>query len=624
MIRKMASLIIQIMELNKNKHKSYVYKMAEVPRLLTNDEIESILSRLAPPQIMSSELREHVHKEIKIKYKYQLELIKLKPSKIDKLGDYIANKSKRSFYQPGAPIGFNVSESVSQPATQLVLNTFHSAGQAMQNGFGRFKSNIKLRPYKKHSEEFNMHIHMNDKNYSYEDLYIKAHQFVSVTMSELLDTSRIIKEEYPFEDMDIYTPEFKKLNSYEDEGYAFRLRFNREKLFLHRITLENIAAELMNIGGEYFTLFFGPQDMGIIDIYPKESAVCTGENRNLKECSNLFQNGFLKNKMRTVKLGEYTSISDATIKKIEVINIIKDVTNHYEDSEVSSNLVRVWINWVYAKKEGVPTSKLESLLEITGYPIKGYDSSGNYYIVESDTLDIKKDIKNKLKEEDKKLIEKYKDTLRLETTDLFRHGYYNCIMTKGTELAKVRVHNEVDEFNTISDNVLEINDVLGLEVARNYLEKEIYDLFEQNDQIIAPRNISIMVDWMTANIRPISVNPKNILKSDTSVSRGMCFEYPQISIVKGSVLSTEEPLSNVSARLLFGSKQKLGTGAFDIIEDPEVVNLYYNINNESDPGSLRLTSSALDRMSRRRQQSPLARASTESNFSRESEIAFQT
>lgn len=611
-------------------------KMDDKPRFLTNDEIESILARLAPPQIMMTELRNHVHTEIKKMYKYQLEILKLKPSKIDKLGDYIANKSERSFFHPGTPVGFNIAESVSQPATQLVLNTFHSAGQVGQSPFKRFERNIKLSQYKKKPGDFNMKIHMYNKDYSYEDLYIKAQQFVTVTLDSLLDNSMIVKEEYPFDDMSIYTEDFKTLNKYTDDGYAIRLRFDNEKLFLHQIPLESIAMELEKIdSGRLFTVFYGPQREGIIDIYPSKIALLpngeTDEN-SFKDACQVFESGTLMSKIQNIRLGDYSDISTATVEKIPVVKLIQDVTWHFDitdDGPVESKThARVWVNWVFAKKEGVPIEKLEKLLELTGYPIVETDPDGNFYVVESNSLKIKSSIEQLLKQEDKALIEKFSETKLLSSSELYLAGYYNFIHTQGSNLAMVRVHPEVDEFTTISNSALEIFDVLGLEACRSYLEKEMFDLFADNGQNIAPRNISMLVDWMTASFRPISVNIKSMLKTDSSIIRSMCFEDPKENVVKGAVLSTEDPISNVSSRILFGVKQKIGTGSFSTMEDREVMELYSKLNSETNAGAFRLTAETLASSAysiRERKQIPQAESDlfSESDLSRGSEIDFQ-
>jgi hypothetical protein len=299
---------------------------SEVARYLTDYEINQILSRLAPPQIVITEIREHIHKKMKEMYKYQIEMKKFKPSKIEKLGDLIANKSERSYYYPGTPVGFNVAEAIGQPATQLVLKAIHTAGQSGQNPFARFTELVKLRPYKKNAARVNMKIHMYDKNISYESLYIKSQQFVTVSLSDLLEKNQIIKETYPFEDMSMYTDDFKKLNSYEDYGYAIRLRFDREKLFLHQIPLESIAIKLSRFeGGSLFSLFYGPQLEGVIDLYPIPKAICNEmDNENFdkilnkqgsvkkksdsisktlfQECCDIFENGQLKIILQNIKL----------------------------------------------------------------------------------------------------------------------------------------------------------------------------------------------------------------------------------------------------------------------------------------------------------------------------------
>lgn len=551
----------------------------DTPRRLTVDEIISLSKEVAPPQIAGEELRNHTHDEILRTLQYQLQTIKIRPSKIKELGDYIANKSARSFIDPGMPVGFNAAESVGQPATQLVLNTFHSAGQVGQNPFVRFYENIQLKSFKKNDAESNMKnsmkIHMKNKNYSFEDLYIYAQKFVSISMYNLLDKSDIIEDQYPFDgDADVYTEDFKAINNYKDEGGAIRLKFDRELLFLHQIPLENIAIQIEKMKEADVTVFCGPQYTGIIDIYPKKSSICQDEDTDFDECIEVFKNGPLLNYLKINDLGNYPFIHDAQVRKEEVIKIINDVTPHYTEEGEDESRIRVWIDLPMVNKDGIPVQKLEDLLETSGYNISDADPNGMYFVVDSNDLKLKDTLDKEIKAEDKRLMNLFAETGFLETSDLYRAAYYCFIVTKGSELERIRIEPDVDEENTICNCVMEIYDVLGIEVARNYLEKEIYDLFVENDQFIAPRNIGMIADWMCSRSKPISVNPKSVPKNENSILRAMCFENPKDHVVRGAVLGTEEPISNVSARVMFGLRQTLGTGSHDIIPDPTVIQEY--------------------------------------------------
>ena len=553
------------------------------PRFLTSDEISYILSKIAPPQIMVPELRDNISAQIKTMYAYQLSYIQIKPSKIEKLASYIYNKSQRSFFQPGTPVGFNVAESVGQPATQLILNAFHQAGQVGSGGFQRYKEAINPKnpkTLKNFLSKATMQIHMMNKDYSYEDLYIKSQQFVSVSIFNLLKKNTIIEEEYPFDDMSMYTPGFKEINNYQDLGCGIRLRFDREKIFLYKIPLENIAMAISDaFETTHFSYFFSAQIDCVIDIYPLPEIIQTDDFSDLKQSCSFFKEGVLYNKLKELSLGKFQDISLAIVAKpIPVVNLIEEVTEHYiSDSEKSETLFRVWIKHVYAKKEGVPLSKLEDLLDLSGYPIVEVDPDNNYYVVEAGVAsgsDIVKNIKSLLKVESDILQQSFEDTGKLTSSPLYLAGYYNYIKTKGSNLEEVRLEPDVDEFNTISSSVTEIYKVLGIEVARSFIEKEIFDTFAEASEDIAPRNIEIISDWMTASGRPVAVNTKNVPKSESSIMRSICFENPKDNIVKGAVLGTEEEINNVSARILFGIQQSLGTGAFKIKEDPEIIKLY--------------------------------------------------
>ena len=550
----------------------------EVPRPLTEKEIEDILSDVPPPQIAIREIRDHAHEQIKTMFRYTLGTVQLKPSRIGFFKDEMVNKISRSYYQPGNPIGFNVGESVGQPATQLVLDTFHSAGQNQEDGFDRFERNIGLKKNYKNDPNYSTTIHMKDYDVSYEDLYVRSHRFRRICLIDLIETP-LVPETYPFEDRSNYVEGYDDVIEYTDDGMGFRLRFNRELLYLHAISLSNIANALLDNSDGAFTVYYGPTATAVVDVYPRKNHDHFRKGDDFIVDVNIYEKGVFNAVIRNIWFGDFMSISKTRVVAHKTLDLVLNETV----DPVDTSLTRVWVDWIRSKRKGVPVEKLHALLKLTeGIDVVDIDPDNRYYLVNNSHDSKIKEVLSKLySEEEKRMIESYRESGRCTSSPYYLASTYNTVVTTGTELAKIRLESDVDDFVTISDSAMEIYDVYGIEVARAFIEQEIYYLFSDNNQMVAPRNIGIMVDAMTNNFYPVSLNPAKIPKADKSAIRSICYQMQRDNTVKASVLSTKELVGNSSSRVIFGLKQTLGTGAFKIEVDPEVAEIYENFDRTS-------------------------------------------
>jgi hypothetical protein len=609
----------------------------DVKRKLTPDEIDEILNQIPPPSIPISELRAKTLEEIKSSIHLQLLNQEIYESQIGKLKNYCINHSSKGFLHPGTHVGMNTGESIAAPATQLTLNASHQSGQnAKKSPFDNFKSKVGL---SKDPLGASTLIHFMDLNMSYEEAYRAGKKFVCVNINSLLKkpigdnmfniitTDSANRDWYP--DFMEANPDYVTENIEEYQGFFARLQFNTEKLLLYNITLQDIVLEMMggNIGkgkdvrsiSDFITCFCGPLTMGIIDVYPMidpiESNFKFFSTSSSKEESDDFNvkrffretfEGFLT----STKIGPYQNVSNTNVRVYNTKDLIQGV-------ELVNDKLKVWISPIVEKTTGTPIIKLTGLLELLGFNVDssylGQDdedpSPFNYYLlVESNTvplpqnkIELEKYIDDMLKASENRMIEQFNnhvdpDKDELITEDLFRYGRYCIVATIGTNLREIRAHPDVDAYRTFSEYAIEIFEVLGIEAVRNYLEREIYTSFKASGQIIPPRNIAALVDWMTSSFKPISINPKSVSKQNRAIFAQACFENPTDAIGKGAVFGPVEKITNTSAAILFGTQVNSGTGAFRIEEDPEIVEMYRNFTSSDDTGAARLTSNTLSQL----------------------------
>jgi intein/homing endonuclease len=100
-----------------------------IPRPLTEEEIEDILSGIDKITYAVKSATELAQNEVKNLLRSQLQSIELVPAAIPEMKKTIRNQYNRSVIEPQTPVGFLVSEALSQPIMQMTMNSVVSETQ---------------------------------------------------------------------------------------------------------------------------------------------------------------------------------------------------------------------------------------------------------------------------------------------------------------------------------------------------------------------------------------------------------------------------------------------------------------------------------------------------------------
>lgn len=93
------------------------------PRPLTENEIEDIISGIEKMTYVIKSATDLAQQEVKNLLRKQLSSIELVPEAIPEMKRIIRNQYNRAVIEPQTPVGFLVSEALSQPITQMTLNS---------------------------------------------------------------------------------------------------------------------------------------------------------------------------------------------------------------------------------------------------------------------------------------------------------------------------------------------------------------------------------------------------------------------------------------------------------------------------------------------------------------------
>jgi DNA-directed RNA polymerase II subunit RPB1 len=234
---------------------------------------------------------------------------------------------------------------------------------------------------------------------------------------------------------------------------------------------------------------------------------------------------------------------------------------------------------VYATNEGMPIP----YIYITFDNIKDGDlfdklMKTSNYTDESDKLNV-------LKVLEKYLLEKV--TLRgipeLKRISLFQtkvDGYYNescnfitpdcwVLDSLGSNLLDTLIYPGVDAENTISNNIYQIYETLGIEAARNALVKEINGVIRQENSYVNIRHIGLLADAMTSRGILMSVDRHGVNRGDIGPLAKCSFEETDQMLYRAAVFGEFDNVKGVSSNIMLGQVPPCGTGFTDIMLDED-------------------------------------------------------
>jgi DNA-directed RNA polymerase II subunit RPB1 len=138
--------------------------------------------------------------------------------------------------------------------------------------------------------------------------------------------------------------------------------------------------------------------------------------------------------------------------------------------------------------------------------------------------------------------------------------------TDGTNLLQLLSNKNVDNIKTISNDITEINEIFGIEAARQALYNEIDDILNSTTSV-NHRHIALLVDTMTCKGYLLSVDRHGINRSDIGPLAKCSFEETSDILIKAGVFGEIDRVNGVSANIILGQIAKCGTGDSDIIMD---------------------------------------------------------
>lgn len=139
------------------------------------------------------------------------------------------------------------------------------------------------------------------------------------------------------------------------------------------------------------------------------------------------------------------------------------------------------------------------------------------------------------------------------------------IHTEGSNLGAVLKMEGVDKTRTTTNDIHEIEKILGIEAARNAIIHEAQSTMEEQGLTVDVRHIMLVADMMTSDGTVKSIGRHGISGEKASVLARASFEETGKHLLRASIRGEIDYLTGIIENIIIGQPIPLGTGSVGVI-----------------------------------------------------------
>lgn len=235
---------------------------------------------------------------------------------------------------------------------------------------------------------------------------------------------------------------------------------------------------------------------------------------------------------------------------------LKDVTKEFLIN-ISDFTIEIVLDNDKMKSIGITPVGLSSILKksIKGYTLR---KTGSSIIMKAKGKDLNLNEIYKTKEKLKKIYIKgmkgIKQVLPVKREDEF------VIITAGSNIKEILKMNSVDSTRTLTNDIHEINKILGIEAARQIIINEVQKVIESQGLNVDIRHTMLVADTMCTSGKIRGVSRYGVVSGKASVLARASFETPLKHLVEASLIGEVDNLDSVIENVMLNQPVPVGTG----------------------------------------------------------------
>jgi DNA-directed RNA polymerase subunit A" len=144
-------------------------------------------------------------------------------------------------------------------------------------------------------------------------------------------------------------------------------------------------------------------------------------------------------------------------------------------------------------------------------------------------------------------------------------GSEYVVYTEGSNLADVLMLSEVDKTRTVTNDIREIEEVLGVEAARNAIINEAVKTLEEQGLDVDIRHIMLVADMMTNDGEVRQIGRHGVSGGKASVLARASFEVTTKHLLDACIRGESDRLDGIIENVIAGQPIPLGTGSVELV-----------------------------------------------------------
>jgi DNA-directed RNA polymerase II subunit RPB1 len=415
----------------------------------------------------------------------------------------IVLRYKEAIVHPGEMVGVIAGQSIGEPTTQLTLNTFHLSGVSSKSNVTRGVPRI---------EEI-LRLTKNPKNPSL-TVYLKdideKDQDKANVYSKMLEHTKLV-----------------------DVVKTVQICFDPND-------------EATNILGDKLLMEQYYEFQKLVDDCAEEEDTVKTENSQSK--------WIIRIELNAETMLDKNITTDDVYFAVNNSEYGGDISCVYSDYNADNLVFRIRCNnsLLKSKKKGTPDS---------------LDQSDNIYFLQNFQESLLNNVVLRGINRITNVLPRKLQSMVTKDEDKYLQNDVWILDTTGTNLLDALSLDFIDKYRTISNDIKEVYDVLGIEAAREVIHNELVEVMEFSGVYINYHHLSLLCDRMTCNKEMVSIFRSGILSDKIGPISKSTFEVHTEVLMNASRHAELDHMRGVSASVMMGQFGNFGTGSFQVVLD---------------------------------------------------------
>jgi DNA-directed RNA polymerase II subunit RPB1 len=415
----------------------------------------------------------------------------------------IVLRYKEAIVHPGEMVGVIAGQSIGEPTTQLTLNTFHLSGVSSKSNVTRGVPRI---------EEI-LRLTKNPKNPSL-TVYLKdideKDQDKANVYSKMLEHTKLV-----------------------DVVKTVQICFDPND-------------EATNILGDKLLMEQYYEFQKLVDDCAEEEDAVKTENSQSK--------WIIRIELNAETMLDKNITTDDVYFAVNNSEYGEDISCVYSDYNADNLVFRIRCNnsLLKSKKKGTPDS---------------LDQSDNIYFLQNFQESLLNNVVLRGINRITNVLPRKLQSMVTKDEDKYLQNDVWILDTTGTNLLDALSLDFIDKYRTISNDIKEVYDVLGIEAAREVIHNELVEVMEFSGVYINYHHLSLLCDRMTCNKEMVSIFRSGILSDKIGPISKSTFEVHTEVLMNASRHAELDHMRGVSASVMMGQFGNFGTGSFQVVLD---------------------------------------------------------